>query len=159
MVDVLNGAHGKFLSRNDPETKSHRFLRKKIVIAMTYSQTMPTPSVVQHDFLSLHAGSHYVPYVMFEQLPVKPNDYVFLEKSSVKKTHDISVQFDLVDNWRMSSLQDRFISYVEYICGEIIPPLDSKLLIEGNFIQRVVFFLSIITAILQFSANILGNKI
>lgn len=156
-VDVMNGAHGKFLSRNDPETKSHHFLRTKILVAMTYSQTMPTPSISQHEFLSLYGGSHYVPYVMFEQLPVKPSDYVFLDKFILKKTHEISLQFDLVDNWRMSSIQDRFLSYMEYICGEVIPPLDSILFIEGNFLQRMVFFLSLITAVLQLSANILGR--
>src|SRR5688572_4734886 len=91
-VDLLNGAHGKFLSRKDPATKSSHFLRKNFMVAMTYSQTMPTPLVSQHQFLSLYGGSYYVPYVMFEQLPVRPSDYIFIEQGVIKNTHEISVQ-------------------------------------------------------------------
>lgn len=156
-VDLLNGGHGKFLRRKDPSSKSSHFLRKKITVAMTYSQTMPTPSVSQHDFLSLYGASYYVPYVMFEQLPVRPSDYVYIDESILKKAHEISVQFDIVDNWRMSSLQDRWLSYMDYNCGEVIPPLDSKLFSEGQFIQRIVFFLSLQTAILQLLANFFGR--
>lgn len=156
-VDLLNGAHGKFLSRKDPGTKSSHFIRKKIHVAMTYSQTIPTPSVTQHQFLNLFGSSYYVPYVMFEQLHVRPSDYTFIEKGTTKLRHNISIQFDLIDNWRMSSLQDRWLSYMDYICGEVVPSIDSKLFSEGNLVQRIVFFISIQAAILQLLANVIGS--
>lgn len=158
MVDILNGGHGKYLSRVNPDTKSTLFLRKKIVLGLSYSQTTPTPSILQHEFLKVHSGNFYIPYLMLEQLPPRPSEITYGDMVAMKQKQYFTVQFDIVDNWRMSSMQDRFIAYMDYICGEVVPPLNKILNAENTgFFQSIVFWLAIISAFLQFTANVTGR--
>ena len=132
------------------------YLRNKINVAMTVGGTQPTQSLNQHKFLNIYGSSYYTPYLMFEQLPPRVSDFTILSSSFQKHKHRVTVQFDMVDHWRMNNLQDQWLSYMDYICGDTIPPFNSKLIHASSFIHKVVFMISLAIAGMQILANILG---
>jgi hypothetical protein len=155
MSDLLNGAHGKFLERNQARASTY-YLRNKIQIAMSVGGTQPTQALSQHKFLNLYGNSYYTPYLMFEQLPPRISDFTVLHSSFQAKNHQMVVQFDLVDHWRMSNMQDQWLSYMDYVCGDTVPTFDSKMMHDSSFIQKIVFLTSLTIASMQILTNIVG---
>lgn len=153
-IDVLNGANGKFIDRLK-STSDSLYLRNKIRVSMSYGESIPSHLLNQHQFLSAYDSAFYMPYLMFEQLPPRLSDFT-IRDYSIKQKHKFQLQFDILDVWKMANLQDNWISNMDYVCGDVIPTLESKLLFDSSLLHKMVFVLSISTAILQLLSNITG---